>query len=397
MMHPSEEIFCEKSSRLRGKTIVLGITGSIAATECFSVIRELVRHGAKVIPVMTPSAVKLVAPDAIEFASGVKPIVELTGQTEHVTYLGDASAADLFLVYPATANTISKMALGIDDTAVTSMATIALGGRIPVAVAPAMHELMLDNPAVSKNLKTLKEWGVHVIGPHRDGTRARAASKEEIVSWAIKLLSKNDLFGRSILVIGGRSEEPIDSMRIITNRSSGNMALALAKRAFERGAEAELWMGGCSVALPGFMKIKRFSSVSDLVEMVDGIGHDIVIVPAALADFTPSEEVEGKIPSGKSFDVRLDPVPKILPLVRKRCKNVIGFKAESGLTLEELEKRARARMEEHDLRAVVANDIDNAGKTTSSVILITGGKSKNITGTKVEISDEILDYCAEML
>jgi len=328
-MHPSEEIYCEKSSRLRGKTIVLGITGSIAATECFSVIRELIRHGAKVIPVMTPSAAKLAAPDAIEFAAGVRPILELTGQTEHVTHLGGPSAADLFLVYPATASTISKMAQGIDDTAVTSMAIIALGGRIPIAVAPAMHELMLNNPAVSKNLKTLAEWGVHIIGPHRDGVRARAASNEEIVSWAVKLLSRNDLLGRRILVIGGRSEEPIDSMRMITNRSTGMMALALAKRAFERGADVELWMGGCSVELPKFLKLRRFSAASDLADMLDLVDHDIVIVPAALADFTPLEKTVGKIPSDKPFDVKLKPVPKVLPMIRKKCKNVIGFKAES--------------------------------------------------------------------
>lgn len=396
MMHPSEEIYCEKSSRLRGKTIVLGITGSIAATECFSMIRELIRHGAKVIPVMTPSAVKLAAPDAVEFASGIKPITELTGQTEHVTHLGDPSAADLFLVYPASANTISKMAQGIDDTAVTAMATVALGSKIPIAVAPAMHELMLNNPAVSKNLRLLADWGVHIIGPYRDGTRAKVSSTEEIVSWAVKLLSRNDLSGRRILVIGGRSEESIDSMRMITNRSTGMMALALAKRAFERGADVELWMGGCNVVLPYFLKIKRFSEVSDLTEMVDTIDHDIVIVPAALADFTPLEKKEGKIPSDKPFDVKLKPVPKVLPMIRKKCKNVIGFKAESGLTLAGLEQKARAKMEEYDLRAVVANDIDDAGRSTSSVILITNGPSKNITGSKIEVSDEILNYCAEM-
>ena len=396
-MHPSEEIFCEKSSKLRGKTIVFGITGSIAATECFSVMRELVRNGAKVVPVMTPSAVKLLAPDTAEYATGIKPIIELTGQTEHVTLLGDASAADLFIVYPATANTISKIAMGIDDTAVTSMATIALGGKIPVAVAPAMHEQMLNNPAVSKNLEILAGWGVHVIGPHRDGVRAKVASKEEIVSWAVKLLSRNDLAGRRILVIGGRSEEPIDSMRMITNRSSGLMALSLAKRAFERGADVELWMGGSSVELPGFLKVKRFTSVSDLVKMVDSIDHDLVIMPAALADFTPSEEKKGKIPSDMVFDMKLKPVPKVLPLLRKKCNNVIGFKAESGLSLAELEGKARARMKEYDLRAVIANDIDDAGRSTSSVILVTEGTSKNITGTKIEVSDEILNYCAEII
>jgi phosphopantothenoylcysteine decarboxylase/phosphopantothenate--cysteine ligase len=289
------------------------------------------------------------------------------------------------------------MAQGIDGTAVTSMAITVLGGDIPVAVAPAMHEPMLDNPAVTKNLKILPDLGVHIIWPHRDGTTARVASKEEIVSWAVKLLSMNDLSGRRILVIGGRSEEPIDSMRMITNRSSGQMAMALAKRAFERGAQVELWMGGCTVTLPDFFKIRRFSAVSELVEMVDTIDHDIVIMPAALADFTPLEKREGKITSDRPFDITLRPVPKVLPLIKDKCRNVIGFKAESGLSLAELEKKARARVEEYDLTAVVANDIDDAGRSTSSAILVTRGKSKNITGTKIAVSDEILNYCAELV
>ena len=126
MMHPSQEIYCEKSKRLRGKTIVMGITGSIAATECFATIRELIRHGADVYPVLTEAAAKLVAPDALEFASGHAPVTELTGKTEHVSMVGNSLSADLFLIYPATANTVSKIACGIDDPTVTSMATVAL-------------------------------------------------------------------------------------------------------------------------------------------------------------------------------------------------------------------------------------------------------------------------------
>lgn len=396
-MHPSEEIYCEKSNRLRGKTIVFGITGSIAATECFGVIRDMVRHGAKVIPVMTPAATKLVAPDAIEFACGVKPILELTGATEHIKYLGNSTAADLFIVYPATANTISKMALGIDDTSVTSMATVALGGKIPVLVAPAMHELMFNNPAVSANLKTLASRGVHVIGPHEDGVRAKVASKEEVLAWTVRLLSRNDVVGKKILVIGGRSEEPLDSMRMITNRSTGLMSVTLAKRAFERGADVELWMGGCSVQLPDYIPTKRFSTVSDLVEMVKMIDHDIVIVPAALADFAPADHKVGKISSDKEFDMLLEPVPKVLPIIRKKCNNVIGFKAESGLSADDLATKARARLEEYGLKAVIANDIDAAGKYSSSAYLVTADKTKNISGSKADISEEILNHCVVIL
>ncbi len=394
-MHPSEEIYCEKSTRLRGKTIVMGITGSIAATECFATIRELIRHGADVYPVLTEAAAQLVTPDSLEFASGHRPVTELTGRTEHITMVGSSRSADLFMIYPATANTVSKIACGIDDTVVTSMATVAIGAGIPVAIAPAMHESMYRNPAVSENMDRLRSWGVHFIGPRTDGVRAKVASREEVVAWTFRILSRNYLSGKRILVIGGRSEEPIDSMRIITNRSTGMMATALAKRAFERGADVDLWMGGCSVELPDYIPTRRFSKVSELIDMVPYIDHDIVLVPAALADFTPHAFTEGKISSDSGFELNLDPVPKVLPLIRSRCDTVIGFKAESGLTRQGLVDKARSRLENYGLSAVVANDIDAVGMKSSSATLVTADSERDITGTKAEISDAILDFCVK--
>lgn len=394
-MHPSEEIYCEKSTRLRGKTIVMGITGSIAATECFGTIRELIRHGATVFPVMTAEACKLVTPDSLEFASGHKPVVDLTGATEHISMVGSPRDADLFLIYPATANTISKIACGIDDTPVTSMATVAIGAGIPVAIAPAMHESMYRNPAVSENMERLKSWGITFIGPRTDGVRAKVASRDEVVAWTFRMLSLNYLTGKRLLVIGGRSEEPIDGMRIITNRSTGLMSVELAKRAFERGADVEMWMGGCSVELPDYIPIRRYATVSELLEMVKGIDHDAVIVPAALADFAPKDIAKGKIPSDDGFTLELSPVPKVLPAIHRMCKTVIGFKAESGLSKEDLEMRARDRLDKYELAAVVANDIDAVGMKTSSAMLVTEDDCRDVTGTKAEISDAILDFCVD--
>lgn len=395
-MHPSEEIYCEKSTKLRGKTVVLGITGSIAAVECFGTIRELVRHGADVQVVMSREAEKLVTPDSLEFACGHRPVTDLTGRTEHITMMA-ARSADLLLIYPATANTVSKIANGIDDTPVTSFATVAIGSGIPVAIAPAMHDAMFRNPAVKENLARLSSWGVMFIGPRIENERAKVASREEVVAWVFKMLSRNYLQGKRLLVIGGRSEEPIDSMRIITNRSSGTMAVELAKRAFERGADVELWMGGSSVMLPDYIPTRRFAKVSDLVDMVDSIDHDAVIVPAALADFSPRDAAEGKIPSDSGFELELDPVPKVLPLIRRKCDVVVGFKAESGLSRQELVDRARSRLEKYDLAAVVANDIDVVGKTTSASILVSEDDERAISGTKAEISDAILDFCMKKL
>lgn len=396
-MHPSEEIYCEKSTRLRGKTIVMGITGSIAATECFGTIRELIRHGAEVYPVLTEAASKLVAADALEFASGHAPVTALTGRTEHITMVGNHRYADLLLIYPATANTISKIACGIDDTTVTSMATVAIGSHIPVAIAPAMHQSMYENPAVRENLERLRSWGITFIGPRTDGVRAKVASKDEVLAWVFRMLSRNYLSGKRILVVGGRSEEPIDDMRIITNRSSGTMAVELAKRAFERGADVELWMGGCSVELPDYIPLRRFSTVSELIAMTEDIDHDVVVVPAALADFTPHTFTSGKIASDSGFELDLDPVPKVLPLIRRKCSVVVGFKAESGLTRSELVERARSRLEKYDLAAVVANDIDVVGLKSSAATLVTSDDARDITGSKAEISDAILDFCVKRL
>jgi len=388
-MHPSEEIFCERGELMKGKTIVLGITGSIAATECFGTIRELIRHGARVVPVVTPAGARLVSLDALEFASGQRPIVELTGQTEHIALFGEGGA-DLLLIFPATANTISKIALGIDDTAVTSMAMVAIGKGTPTIVAPAMHKSMLDNRAVSRNLNSLREMGVTILGPYSDGVRAKVASRDEVVEAAIRAISKNDLKGKSILIIGGRSEEPMDGMRVVTNRSSGLMALELAKDAYRRGADVELWMGACNVIIPDHLSTKRFSKVADLIGMVDLIDHDVAIVPAALSDFE-MEEAEGKISSDGPISLRMRPAPKVLPLICGRCGFVIGFKAESGNDPDKLEGMARCRMREYGLGAMVANDISSAGAGRSSALILTNGSTEAFEGPKSALASRILD------
>lgn len=145
------------------------------------------------------------------------------------------------------------------------------------------------------------------------------------------MLSHDRLCGKHVLIIGGRSEEPIDSIRVITNNSTGIMAISLAKRAFERGAYVDLWMGECNVELPQYTNINRFSKISQLYKMVDNINHDIVIVPAALSDFIPSAFIDGKISSDSMFSLDLKPAQKVLPAICSKCDMVIGFKTEFGL------------------------------------------------------------------
>ncbi|MCQ2086155.1 MAG: bifunctional phosphopantothenoylcysteine decarboxylase/phosphopantothenate--cysteine ligase CoaBC [archaeon] len=393
-MYSINPIYCEKSRKLEGKTIVIGITGSIAASECFTTIRELIRNGATVIPVMTQSAMNFVTPLSMEYASGNKSITELTGESEHINII---NLADIYIIYPATANTISKIANGINDTTVTSMATVALGSNIPVVIAPAMHNTMFVNPAIQKNIEELKKYGVTFVGPKIEKSKAKIVSRETLMATILRLTSNNDLKSKKILIIGGRSSESIDSMRVITNRSTGLMAVELAKCAFERGADVKLWMGDCSVSLPDFISTERFDTVSELAEMCEKINYDIVIVPAALSDFSPSRKVEGKVSSNSEIELILNPLPKILPIICKKCKNVIGFKAESELTDSELVNRSKLKLAEYGLSAIVANDVSSVGKTSTSVIIVTKNFSKNISGTKVDIANAIMDFYLEKL
>src|SRR5512136_3129538 len=182
-MHPTDALRGTKSKTLEGKRIVLGITGSIAAVECFDLARELVRHGAEVHAVLSDDASKLITPWTMEFATG-NPVIEvIDGQVQHVSLLGDTEGkADLLLIAPCTANTISKIACGIDDTPVTTFATTAIGSRKPVILVPAMHHSMYQNPFVKKNVEALASAGIELIGPRIEGKKAKVVENDEIVA-----------------------------------------------------------------------------------------------------------------------------------------------------------------------------------------------------------------------
>ncbi|HQQ25843.1 MAG TPA: bifunctional phosphopantothenoylcysteine decarboxylase/phosphopantothenate--cysteine ligase CoaBC, partial [Methanomassiliicoccales archaeon] len=370
-MHPSDAIIGSQSSLLKGKKIVLGITGSIAAVECFELARDLMRHGATVIPVLTPEAQKLVTPYAMSFATGQEAITELDGRVQHVSLMGDVKErADLLLIAPSTANTISKIACGIDDTTVTTMATVALGSGVPVLIAPAMHGAMFNNPMVAENIVKLKKAGVEFIGPRMEGKKAKIAVKEEIVHAVIRKLSAGKMKGKRLLIIGGSSAESMDDMRIVTNRGTGETAVELAKAAYHEGADVELWMGRCTAPLPSFVPIKRFESLADLEKMIDDIDHDMVIVPAALSDFS-FDRKRGKLPSeAKATKLQLKSVPKMLPLIVRKCDKVVGFKAESGVIKEELVKEGIESLNRNLLSAVVANDLKDVKAGSTKVIFV---------------------------
>ncbi|MCI4346504.1 MAG: bifunctional phosphopantothenoylcysteine decarboxylase/phosphopantothenate--cysteine ligase CoaBC [Thermoplasmata archaeon] len=350
-MHPSRAIRGHRSQLLAGKRIILGVSGSIAAIEVPRIARELIRHGADVHAVLSSEATRLLTPEAVEFATGHPPITTLTGAVEHVTHLGPGEGrADLLLLVPATANTIGKIAHGIDDTPVTTFASIALGGGVPILVAPAMHGEMGRNPAVRESLERLRSFGVGVISPRREEGEEKLPTPEEVAAEVLHRLASGPWAGRRVLVIGGASREPIDDVRSVTNESTGATAVALATEAYYRGAEVSLWLGAAEVPLPSFLPVFRWRSVQELIDQVRGppglpASLDAIWVPAALSDFTLTRE-RGKIESKnrEQLNLRLRKAPKVLPVLRENAPLpalLIAFKLASTRTSGELVARAR--------------------------------------------------------
>ncbi|HLE54738.1 MAG TPA: bifunctional phosphopantothenoylcysteine decarboxylase/phosphopantothenate--cysteine ligase CoaBC [Thermoplasmata archaeon] len=390
-MHPAERIRGAKSLKLQGKTIVLGVTGSIAAVETVKLARELIRHGADVHAVLSDAATGIVHPNALQFATGHDVVTHLDGSMDYLTMCGQDGKADLLLIAPCTSNTISKIANGIDDTPVTTYAVNALGSGIPVQIAPAAHETMMENPAVAANLRRLRELGVEVVEPKWEESKAKMADLEEIVACVVRRLGPKDLQGTKVLVVAGATVEPIDDIRVVSNRSTGSTGIELARTAFERGADVELWLGRHEAPVPAWIPKKVFETTADLAAMAERADADITLVPAAVADFSPKKR-KGKLPTREgALTLDLEPTPKVLRSLRKGTrKSLVGFKAEAGVSAAELRSKAMALLKEADLDLVVANDVTRMkADATAITIFDRKGHSTTFEGTKALAAERI--------
>ena len=370
---------------LAGKQIVIGVTGSIAAVETVKLVHALRRKGARVIPVMSGAAQGIIHPDALTYASGNETITRLTGAVEHVTYCGDGGSADLLLVAPATANTIGKIACGIDDTPVTTFATTALGSGKPVLIVPAMHHSMYRHPAVRENIMTLKKWGVLFVDPVIEEEKAKIAGIDEIVLWCERAVLGRPLKDKRVLVTSGACREPVDSVRVLTTRSSGRMGREIALQAFRLGAEVTIIHRDI---LPYVTNIP-VETAGDMHEAVHRCfretGADYYISAAAISDFAP-KQVKGKIPSGKPVNLVLTPLPKILLEVMKEyATKIIAFKIGDAP-----EKQASAMLK-HGVAMVVTNTPETMGSERGEYVCLTKEARVPVSGTKEEIAAVIWD------
>jgi phosphopantothenoylcysteine decarboxylase/phosphopantothenate--cysteine ligase len=395
-MHPALELRGEKSNKLLGKRIVLGVTGSIAAVESVKLARELIRYGAEVYPVMTPSATRILHPDALEFATGHKPVLELTGQTEHVAWCGLVeNPVDLLLISPCTANTISKIARGIDDTPVTTCATTAIGSGVPVLLVPAMHLSMYDHKILQKNIAVLKDHGVIVLDPIIQGKKAKLPDVDEIVETVIRTVGARDFLHKKVLIIGGATAEPVDDIRVLTNRSSGKTAIALALNAFERGADVVLWYGNATEPVPSYIPVTRFETVADISHLIQNIktqNFDSIIVCAAIANYIPKKQ-KGKIRSGKdTLFIMFTQAPIILEALRAKAPTarLIAFKTEEKKAT--VKRRTMELLKKYHLDGAIGNTLAGFGASENEIFLLTKkGKSTWRKGRKEELASAILD------
>jgi phosphopantothenoylcysteine decarboxylase / phosphopantothenate---cysteine ligase len=418
--HPTKDIQGILSNKLNGKTVCLCLTGSVAVINSPSVARELMRHGAEVIVAMSKEATDLIQPELLQWATGNPVITDISGDIEHIAIAGEREnmrgQADLILICPATANTISKIACGISDTLITTLSTVALGSNTPIVIVPAMHDSMFRNKIVDANIQKLKGLGVTFLGPRMEENKAKVALPEEVVSYIIDYLNpKKDLKNLRFLITAGPSREQIDRVRFISNPSSGKMGMAFAEEIISRGGSATIINGKSTVKTPIGAQVIDVTTANDFVNaMKSEISnsqtgkYNVLISSAALADFTVTQKKEQKISSNTdSLQINLIPTPKLIKEARKIDKDlyIVAFKAETDINCEDLVNKAHTRLLEAKTNLVVANNVhqNNTGRgfgcDTNEVYVIDPKKEVihlNLS-SKRNIASKILDIVVKKL
>ncbi|MGI9566439.1 MAG: bifunctional phosphopantothenoylcysteine decarboxylase/phosphopantothenate--cysteine ligase CoaBC [Nitrosopumilus sp.] len=360
--HPSLDIVSSKGVELTGKKIVLCIAGSVAAYKAIELARLLMRHGADVTCVASNAVTKLIQPDYFKWATGNKVITKLTGDLEHIK-LADYNQSDLVIVYPATANTLGKLANGIDDTPISTVLTVGFGSKIPILMCLAMHASMYENAAVEKNMQFLKNK-IEFISPKMIEGKAKAPEPEDVLEYVLKRFGFSSILqNKKVLMTAGPTIEHIDPIRVITNQSSGKTGMRLASELISAGAKVTLIYGPGEEKPPVGAKVVKVLSSKDMFEAVKHElkkRFDVVIMAAAIADYVPASPKKTKMKSSKSeIKISLKKAPKIIDHIKKYQKDVllVGFKAETNISKNQLVESAKKKLRESSSDMIVANDI----------------------------------------
>ena len=360
--HPSLDIVESYGTELTGKKIVLCVAGSVAAYKSIELARLLMRHGANVKCVMSNASTKLIKPDYMKWATGNNVITKLTGDMEHID-LADYKRSDLVIVYPSTANTLGKLATGIDDTPISTILTVAFGSKIPIVMGLAMHRSMYENAAIRKNIAFL-EKKVDFVSPNMIEGKAKAPEPEDVLHFILTKFGQSKILkGKKVLMTAGPTIEKIDPIRIITNHSTGKTGVLLASELVSAGAKVTLVYGPGITEPPKGAKIIPVQTVTDMFNEVKkqmNKKFDIVILAAAASDYIPKNKYSKKIKSTRnSLTIELKKAPKIIDHIKKLQKDVflIGFKAETDISKKELVIRAKQKLRDSKADMIIANDI----------------------------------------
>lgn len=396
--HPSLDIVGSDGNELTGKKITLCISGSVAAYKALELARLFMRHGADVTCVASKAATDLIKPSYFKWATGNEVITKLTGDLEHIK-VADYKQSDLIVVYPCTANTLGKLANGIDDTPISTVLSVGLGSKIPIIIGLAMHQAMYENPAVAKNIGFL-ERKVNFIAPKFIEGKAKASEPEEILDFVLnKIGSSPVLKGKRVLITAGPTIEYIDPIRVITNQSSGRTGVLLASEFVSSGSKVTLIYGPGTEPPPKGVRVIRVETSN---EMRDALKKemkqkfDIVIMAAAVSDYKLKQPSKTKIVSNLlRLDLKLVRVPKIVDEIKKIQYNVflVGFKAEANVSRRSLIESAKRKMRESNANMVVANDIGSTrykqNSEKNNVIIV---DSKKVVGSGWKDKGEIAKF-----
>ena len=389
---------------LDGKTIVFGVTGGIAAYKSCEAVSRLKKLGATVCVIMTKNATEFVAPMTFETLSNQPCVVDTFARPERweVEHVSLAKRADLFVIAPATANIMAKLAHGIADD---MLSTTCLATRAPMLIAPAMNTGMWENVATQENLKILQARGMHFVGPEGgylacgDVGAGRMSEPAQIVERCVQLLTAaRDMQDLRVLVTAGPTCENIDPVRFITNRSSGKMGYALAEAALRRGAQVTLVTGPVSLTPPQGAQVEPVHTTEDLLERMLALApeQDIVIQAAAPADYRAQQIAPQKLKKqgDGALTLTLVPTPDVAKAVGEGKRDgqiLVGFAAETETAVE----NARKKLDSKHLDMIVANDVTQPGAgfdvDTNIATIITHQQAESLPiMTKKALADEIL-------
>ena len=401
-----------QSRILAGKKILFGISGGIGAYKGYAVMRDLIKKGAEVSVVATKSASQFVSKTVIETFTGNPYYDDMFGDEnrEGAVHIALARKADCFIICPATANIIGKAAHGIADDLLSTSILVYEGS---ILFAPAMNSSMYLKCVVQENIGRLKSMGHEFIGPEtgdlatlEEGSGIGRLIGEELIVGAVeeRLLRRDDLAGRKVLVTAGRTEEPIDPVRYISNRSSGRMGFAVAREARLRGAEVTVITGIHDVPLPHGMRVMEVRTAAEMAEAVDREweNHHILVMSAAVADFRVKNSAPQKIKrSTNGFTLELIPNEDIIARAAKNKKGrlIIGFALETERAIE----NGKKKLKQKNLDMIVVNNPNEPGagfgtETNRVTIITSGGKTEKLPlMSKREVARELWERVAVLL